>query len=52
MINFVLSKFTKDELIALDNSFNDVASACDLFIKNDFNKMKCLIVVQIFNFAA
>ena len=38
MINFVLSKFSKDELIALDNTFDNVAKACDLFIKNDFNK--------------
>jgi PTH1 family peptidyl-tRNA hydrolase len=38
MVDFVLSKFTEDELKALDESFNNVAKACDLFIKNDFNK--------------
>lgn len=38
MVDFVLSKFTDEELKALDESFNNVAKACDLFIKNDFNK--------------
>ena len=38
MIDFVLSKFSKDEIIELDKSFEDVAKACDLFIANDFNK--------------
>ena len=38
MINFVLSKFSKQEIEVLDKAFDDVAKACDLFIKNDFNK--------------
>lgn len=37
MIDFVLSKFTKDELKELEVSFENAAKACDLFIKNDFN---------------
>lgn len=37
MIDFVLSKFNKDEIETLNKTFDDVAKACDLFIKNDFN---------------
>ena len=29
---------TKEEIKVLNDSFNSVASACDLFIKNNFNK--------------
>ncbi|MBQ8206276.1 MAG: aminoacyl-tRNA hydrolase [Bacilli bacterium] len=38
MIDFVLSKFNEEEIKVLNDSFNSVASACDLFIKNNFNK--------------
>lgn len=38
MISFVLSKFSDEELKVLNESYNNVAKACDLFIKNDFNK--------------
>ena len=38
MVDFVLSKFSNEELKALDESFENAAKACDLFIKNDFNK--------------
>jgi len=37
MIDFVLSKFSNEEIKVLDESFNNAAKACDLFIKNDFN---------------
>ena len=37
MADFVLSKFTEDELKTLDRVFDDIAASCDLFIKNDFN---------------
>ena len=38
MVSFVLSKFSNEELKVLDASYDNVAKACDLFIKNDFNK--------------
>ena len=38
MVDFVLSKFNKQEIEALDKTFELVAKACDLFIANDFNK--------------
>ena len=38
MVSFVLSKFSQDEIKALNVSFENVAKACDLFIKNDFNR--------------
>lgn len=38
MVDFVLSKFSNEELKVLDASFDNAAKACDLFIKNDFNR--------------
>ena len=37
MISFVLSKFDTNELKELKTTFENASSACDYFIKNDFN---------------
>lgn len=37
MVDFVLSKFSKDEITKLNESFDNAIKACELFIKNDFN---------------
>ena len=38
MIDFVLSKFSSDEIKQLHETFKNVADSCDLFIQNNFNK--------------
>lgn len=38
MVSFVLSKFSEEELKVLNEAYDNVAKACDLFIINDFNK--------------
>lgn len=37
MINFVLSKFNKEEINTLNESFKNVMASCDYFINNNFN---------------
>ena len=37
MVDFVLSKFNKEEIELLNKSFVDVAKSCDLFISNKFD---------------
>ena len=37
MIDFVLSKFSKEEISKLEETFKDIMAACDLFIADDFD---------------
>lgn len=37
MVNFVLAKFGSEEIKQLNETFVQVANACDCFIKNNFN---------------